>query len=61
MGNKIANKITKFSKTSQQNNLGTVTNEYDKEMPKKKKIYIYIYIYIYPEEIQKITDSLRLI
>ena len=57
MGNKIANKITKFSKTSQQNNLGTVTNEYDKEMPKK----IYIYIYIYPEEIQKITDSLRLI
>ena len=59
IGNKIANKITKFSKTSQQNNLGTVTNEYDKEMPKKKKIYIYIYIY--PEEIQKITDSLRLI
>ena len=35
-GDKIANKITKVSKNSQQNNLETVTNEYDKEMPKEK-------------------------
>ena len=29
-GNKIANKITKVSKNSQQNNSETVTNEHDK-------------------------------
>ena len=34
IGNKIANKITKLSKNSQQNNSETVTNEHDKEIPK---------------------------
>ena len=34
IGNKIANKITKLSKNSQQNNSKTVTNEHDKEIPK---------------------------
>ena len=33
-GNKIADKITKFTKTSQQNNSETVANENDKEIPK---------------------------
>ena len=47
IGNKIANKITKLSKNSQQNNSETVTNEHDKEIPKikikkylKKDIYL---------------------
>ena len=40
-------KITKVLKTSQQNNLETVTNENDKER------------YISLEEIQKIIDNLR--
>ena len=35
ISNKIANKITKVSKISQQNNSETVTNEHDEEMPKK--------------------------
>ena len=34
IGNKIANKITKISKHSQQNNLETATNEYDREIAK---------------------------
>ena len=38
IGNNIANKIAKVSKNSQQNNSETVTNEYDKDIP--KKIYI---------------------
>ena len=42
ISNKIANKITKISKTSQQNNSETVTNEHDKEIPKE--------MYISPEE-----------
>ena len=50
--NKIANKSTKLSKDSQQNNSKTVTNEYDKEIPKEK--------YVFPEERQEITDELRL-
>ena len=37
-GNKIANKITKLSKNSQQDNSETVTNEHYKEIP--PKIYI---------------------
>ena len=53
VGNKIANKITKISKTSQQNNSETVTNENDKEIPKER--------YKSPEERQKIIDDLRLI
>ena len=32
-GNKIANKISKVSKNSQQNNSETFRNENDKEMP----------------------------
>ena len=32
IGNKIANRITKVSKSSQ-NNLETITNEHDEEIP----------------------------
>ena len=46
IGNKIADRITKVSKTSQQNNLETVTNEHDKEILKER--------YISSEERQKI-------
>ena len=46
----------KVSKTSQQNNSETVTNEHYNEIPKVG--YIYIYIYIHPEERQKIIDNL---
>ena len=53
IGNKIANRITKVSKNSPQNNSETVTNEHDKEMPEER--------YISPEERQKIIDDLRLI
>ena len=52
IGYKIANKITKVSKNSQQNNSETVTNEHDKEIPKER--------YISPEERQEIIDALRL-
>ena len=38
IGNKIANRITKVSKNSQQNNSKTVTNEHDKEIPKERYI-----------------------
>ena len=50
--NKIANTITDISKTPQQNNSETVTNEHDKEMSKERSIS--------PEERQKIIDDLRL-
>ena len=53
IGNKIANKIIKVSTNLQQNNSETVTNEYDKEIPKER--------YISPEDRQKIIDDLRLI
>ena len=43
-------KITKFSKNSQQNDSETVTNENDKEIPKER--------YISPVERQKIIDNL---
>ena len=36
IGNKVANRITKVSKISQRNNSETVTNEYDKEIPKER-------------------------
>ena len=49
IGNKIADKITKILKTSQQNNSETIINEHDKETPKER--------YISPEEIQKIIDD----
>ena len=58
IGNKIADKIRKVSKTSPQNSLKTVTNEtesieHDKEIPKER--------YISPEKRQEIIDDLRLI
>ena len=52
IGNKIASKITKVSKNSQQNNLETVTNENDKKIPKER--------YMSPEKMQEIIDDLRL-
>ena len=51
--NKNADKITKVSRKSQQNNSETVTNEHDKEIPKER--------YLSPEERQKIIDDLKLI
>ena len=58
IGKKIADKITKDSKTSPQNNLETVTNEEENialvsEIPREK--------YISPEKRQKIIDDARLI
>ena len=53
IGNKIANRITKVSRSSPQNNSEKVTNEHDKEIPKET--------YISQEERQKIIDDLRLI
>ena len=50
-GNEIANKITKISKTSQQNNSETTINEDGEEISKER--------YISPEERQKIIDDLR--
>ena len=50
IGNKIANKIIKVSKNSQQINL--VINENDKEIPKER--------YMSPEEREEVTDSFRL-
>ena len=38
IGNKIADKIRKVSKTLPQNNLETITNEHDKEIPKERYI-----------------------
>ena len=52
IGNKVADRITKVSKNSQQNNSEIVTNENDKEIPKER--------YIPPEERKKIIDDLRL-
>ena len=51
-GNKIANRIMKVSNNSQQNNLETVTNENDKEIPKE--------MYISPKKRQEVIDYLRL-
>ena len=50
--NKIANKITGFSKNLQQNNSETVINENDKEIPKER--------YISSEKRQEIIDEQRL-
>ena len=36
IGNKIANRIRKVSKTSQQNSSETVTNEHDEEIRKER-------------------------
>ena len=46
IGNKIANKITKASRSSPQNNSETITNERYKEISKERYVYIYIYINI---------------
>ena len=53
IGNKIADRITKDSKSSQQNNSETVINENDKKIPKER--------YISLKKRQKIIDNLRLI
>ena len=52
IGNKIANRVTKVSQNSQQNNSETVKNENDKKISKEK--------YISPEERQETIDELRL-
>ena len=46
--NNIDNRITKVSKSLQQNNSETVTNEHNKEIPKEK--------YVSPEKTQEIID-----
>ena len=43
----VYQKITKVSKSLQQNNSEIVTNRNGKEMTKERYMYIYIYIYIY--------------
>ena len=53
IGNQIADEITKVWKTLPQNNLETITNKHDKEIPKQR--------YISPEERQEIIDKMRLI
>ena len=50
--NKFANRILKISKKSQQNNLGTVSNENDEEITKERDTS--------PKEIQETIDDLRL-
>ena len=52
IGNRIADRIKKVSKSSQQNNSERVTNEHDKEIPKKR--------YISLEKRQEIINDLRL-
>ena len=37
IGNKIANKITRFSRISPQNNSETITNKHDKEILKERQ------------------------
>ena len=51
IGNKIANKITKISRTSPQNNSGTVTNETDNIEHDKE---ISIEKYVFTKKTQKI-------
>ena len=58
IGNKIADKITKVSRTSSQNSIGIVINEienieHDREIPKERCTS--------PGKRQKIIDDLRLI
>ena len=52
IGNKIANKIKKVAKISQQNYSETVANNNDKEIPKER--------YLSPEERQEFIDELGL-
>ena len=51
IGNEIANKIKRVSKNLQQNNLETIANEHDKEIPKER--------YVSSEERQETIDELR--
>ena len=53
ISHKIAIKITRISKTSQQNSSKTVTNKYDNEITKER--------YISSDEWKTIIDDLRLI
>ena len=53
-GNEIADRIMKIAKPSEQNNLETVKNDHDKEIPKERYIYI-------SRRKKKIIDDLRLI
>ena len=53
IGNKIADRITKISRSSLQNNSERMANEYDEEILEKR--------HISPEERQKIIDDLLLI
>ena len=53
IGNNISDKMTKVSKSLQQNNLETLTNKHDEEIRKER--------YIPPEERQEVIDDLRLI
>ena len=53
IGNKIADRITKVSRSSPQNNSETIINKHNKEIPKER--------YISPVEKQKVIDDLRLI
>ena len=53
VGNEIANRVTKVSKSLPQNNSEIITNEHDKEIAKER--------YISPEERQKIIDDQRII
>ena len=55
IGNKIAHKITKYSKLSSQNSSETIETEIEngefyRKIPNILYIYIYIYIYIYALE-----------
>ena len=52
IGNKIANRITKVSKNSPQNNSETVANEHDKKYLKKNVDF--------QKKRQEIIDDLRL-
>ena len=52
IGNKIANKITRVSKSPYENNAQTVTNENDKEIPKERCIS--------PEKRQQIVHDIKL-
>ena len=53
IGNKIAIRVTKVSKTLQQDNSETVENEHIEEITKGR--------YISPEDVIEIIDDLRLV
>ena len=53
IGNRIANRIKKISRSSPQNNSEMITSKHVKETPKER--------YISPEERQKTIDDLKII